>query len=37
MQQIVLYIKDNDEVYRRVDLFKDETISLTSKIKILEI
>jgi len=33
MQKIVLYIKDNDGVYRRVDLFNDETISLTSKIK----
>jgi len=33
MQKIVLYIKDNDDIYRRIDLFNDETISLTSKIK----
>lgn len=33
MQKIVLYIKDGDGVYRRVDMFDDETISLTSKIQ----
>ena len=33
MQKIVLYIKDGDDVYRRVDMFDDETISLTSKIQ----
>ena len=33
MQKIVLYIKDNDNVYRRIDMFDDETINLTSKIQ----
>lgn len=33
MQKIVLYIKDNDDVYRRIDMFDDETINLTSKIQ----
>ena len=33
MQKIVLYIKDSDNVYQRVDMFDDETISLTSKIQ----
>jgi hypothetical protein len=33
MQKIVLYIKDGDDVYRRVDMFDDETITLTSKIQ----
>ena len=33
MQKIVLYIKNNDDVYKRVDMFNDETISLTSKIQ----
>ena len=33
MQKIVLYIKNNDGVYERVDMFNDETISLTSKIQ----
>lgn len=33
MQKIVLYIKDGDGVYRRVDMFDDETITLTSKIQ----
>ena len=33
MQKIVLYIKNNDDIYKRVDMFNDETISLTSKIQ----
>lgn len=33
MQKIVLYIKNNDGVFKRVDMFNDETISLTSKIQ----
>jgi len=33
MQKIVLYIKNSDDVYKRVDMFNDETISLTSKIQ----
>ena len=33
MQIIVLYIKDTEGIYRRVDMFDDETISLTSKIQ----
>ena len=33
MQKIVLYIKNSDDVYKRVDVFNDETISLTSKIQ----
>jgi len=33
MQKIVLYIKDGDGVYRRVDMFDDETITITSKIQ----
>lgn len=33
MQVVVLYIKNNDGVYKRVDLFKDETVMLTSKIQ----
>jgi hypothetical protein len=33
MNKVVLYIKDADNVYQAVDLFEDETISLTSKIQ----
>ena len=33
MQKIVLCIKNNDDIYKRVDMFNDETISLTSKIQ----
>ena len=33
MQEIVLYIKNSDKDYQRVDMFDDETISLTSKIQ----
>lgn len=33
MNKVVLYIKDTDGVYQAVDLFEDETISVTSKIQ----
>jgi hypothetical protein len=33
MNKVVLYIKDADNVFQAVDLFEDETISLTSKIQ----
>lgn len=33
MNKVVLYIKDADDVYQSVDLFEDETISVTSKIQ----
>lgn len=33
MQQVQLFIKDADEQYQRIDLFKDETISLTQSIQ----
>lgn len=33
MNKVVLYIKDTDDIYQTVDLFDDETISLTSKIQ----
>ena len=33
MNKVVLYIKDSDSVYQAVDLFSDETISVTSKIQ----
>jgi hypothetical protein len=33
MNKVVLYIKDADNVFQAVDLFDDETISVTSKIQ----
>lgn len=33
MRQIVLYIKDKDNVYQQAEMFSDETISITSKIQ----
>ena len=33
MNKVVLYIKDTNGVYQAVDLFEDETISVTSKIQ----
>jgi hypothetical protein len=33
MNKVVLYIKDTDDVFQAVDLFEDETISVTSKIQ----
>ena len=33
MNKVVLYIKDADNIYQSVDLFKDETLSVTSKIQ----
>ena len=33
MQQVQLFIKDTSGVYQRIDLFKDETISLTQSIQ----
>lgn len=33
MNKVVLYIKDADDVFQAVDLFEDETISVTSKIQ----
>ena len=33
MNKVVLYIKDADNLYQAVDLFEDETISVTSKIQ----
>jgi hypothetical protein len=33
MQQVQLFIKDQDNVYQRIELFQDETISLTQSIQ----
>jgi len=33
MNTVILYIKDTYGVYQRADMFKDETISVTSKVK----
>ncbi len=33
MNKVILHIKDADNVFQQVDLFKDETISVTSKIQ----
>ena len=33
MRQVVLYIKDKDNVYQQAEMFSDETISITSKIQ----
>jgi hypothetical protein len=33
MNKVILYIKDADNVFQQVDLFEDETISVTSKIQ----
>ena len=33
MQKLVLYIKNNDGVFKRMDMFEDETVTLTSKIQ----
>lgn len=33
MNKVVLYIKDADSVFQAVDLFEDETISVTSKVQ----
>ena len=33
MNKVILYIKDTYDEYQRVDLFDDETISVTSKIQ----
>ncbi len=33
MNKVILYIKDSSNVYQAVDLFEDETISVTSKIQ----
>lgn len=33
MNKVILYIKDTDNVFQAVDLFEDETISVTSKIQ----
>ncbi len=33
MNKVLLYIKDSDGTFQEVDLFKDETISVTSKIQ----
>jgi hypothetical protein len=33
MNKVILYIKDADNVFQQVDLFDDETISVTSKIQ----
>ena len=33
MNKVSIYIKDSDGVFQQVDLFEDETISVTSKIK----
>ena len=33
MQQVQLFIKDESSVYQRIELFKDETISLTQSIQ----
>lgn len=33
MRQVVLYIKDNDGNYQQAEMFKDETITITSKLQ----
>ena len=33
MRQVVLYIKDKDNLYQQAEMFSDETISITSKIQ----
>jgi len=33
MNKVILYIKDTNDKYQQVDLFEDETISVTSKIQ----
>ncbi len=33
MNKVLLYIKDSDGTFQEVDLFKDETITVTSKIQ----
>lgn len=33
MNKVILYIKDSNGAYQSVDLFEDETISVTSKIQ----
>lgn len=33
MRQVVLYIKDNNNIYQQAEMFNDETISITSKIQ----
>ena len=33
MRQVVLYIKDKNNVYQQAEMFNDETISITSKIQ----
>jgi len=33
MQKLVLYVKNNDGIYKRMDMFEDETVTLTSKIQ----
>ena len=33
MNKVILYVKDADNVFQQVDLFEDETISVTSKIQ----
>lgn len=33
MRQVVLYIKDKNNVYQQAEMFSDETISITSKIQ----
>jgi hypothetical protein len=33
MNTVILYLKDTYGVYQRADMFKDETLSMTSKIK----
>ena len=33
MQKIVLYIKNNEGVFKRMDMFNDETVVLKSQIQ----
>ena len=33
MRQVVLYIKDNSGNYQLTEMFKDETITITSKLQ----
>ena len=33
MNKVILYVKDADNVFQQVDLFEDETISVTSKLQ----
>ena len=33
MNKVLLYIKDSDGTFQEVDLFEDETITVTSKIQ----